>query len=127
MSDTVLPVADPDTAHPIATAWRPLFAHVIDALVRRDPAALHDLPWLVPVPSTAFARMLEAIDAYGETLVPLDARTWETSVAQWMGDHWDVLVALWTAESGCSDLVLDARVFDGDDGVSIELYLVYVP
>lgn len=34
---------------------------------------------------------------------------------------------LWTVESGCSDMVLDARVSETQDGFSIEIHLVYVP
>ena len=126
-TDPVLPDADPDGEHPIATAWRPLFAHVVDALVRRDPTALDGLPWLSPVSPATWEQMVEYVDDYGETLVALDERTWETSVAQWMGDHWEVLVDLVTAESGRSDMVLHAMVRDDDAGIAIETCCVHVP
>jgi hypothetical protein len=44
-----------------------------------------------------------------------------------MGSHWDVLVDLWSVESGRSDMVLDARVSETNDGFLIEIHLVYVP
>jgi len=44
-----------------------------------------------------------------------------------MGTHWEVLVDLWTVESGKSDLVLDARVFEQETGFRIEIHSVYVP
>ena len=53
--------------------------------------------------------------------------TWSTSVAQWMGNHWVVLVDLWTVESGKSDLVLSARAFEGEDGFRFEIDSVHVP
>jgi len=62
-----------------------------------------------------------------ETLAELPDETWATSVSQWMGTHWEVLVDLWTVESGKSDLVLDARVFEQETGFRIEIHSVYVP
>lgn len=44
-----------------------------------------------------------------------------------MGTHWEVLVDLWTVESGASDLVLHAHVLEVKEGFRIELHLVYVP
>jgi hypothetical protein len=64
---------------------------------------------------------------YGETLVELPRETWESSVAQWMGAHWDVLVDLWTEGEGRRDLVLDARVHETESGFRFEVRLVYVP
>ena len=64
---------------------------------------------------------------YGETLIDLPDETWETSVSQWMGPHWDVLVDLWTAESGRSDLVLHVQVFETRSGFRVEIHAVYVP
>jgi hypothetical protein len=49
---------------------------------------------------------------YGCTLVELPEDTWQTSVSQWMETHWEVLVDLWTAEEGRSDLVLAGRVVE---------------
>lgn len=67
------------------------------------------------------------IAEYGETLTELPEESWETSVAQWMDGHWEVLVDLWTVEAGASDLVLSARVFEEGTGVRIEVHMVYVP
>jgi hypothetical protein len=44
-----------------------------------------------------------------------------------MSTHWDVLVDLWTVESGCSDMVLHAHVFEAGKSFRVEVYLVYVP
>lgn len=65
---------------------------------------------------------------YGCTLTELTDETWETSVAQWMLGHWEILVDLRTLEEGRSDLVLHANVYPVGRGVyRFELYLVYVP
>lgn len=44
-----------------------------------------------------------------------------------MISHWDVLVDLWTVESGASDLVLFARVFEVENGFRFEIASVHVP
>ena len=44
-----------------------------------------------------------------------------------MGEYWEVLVDLYTVESGRSDMVLHARVFAENDGYRIEPGMVYVP
>ena len=64
---------------------------------------------------------------YGETLADLPDEAWETSIAQWMGTHWDVLLDLWTVESGRSDMALCARVFEEEDGFRFEIDSVHVP
>ena len=53
--------------------------------------------------------------------------TWTTSVAQWTGSHWDVLVDLWTVESGRSDMVLHTCVAESAGGYQFKIHLVYVP
>jgi hypothetical protein len=60
-------------------------------------------------------------------LVDLPEATWQTSVAMWYGSFWDVLVDLWTAEEGRSDLVLHGRVTESDSGVRFSIHMVYVP
>jgi hypothetical protein len=64
---------------------------------------------------------------YGATLKFLPDETWDTSVCIWAGNHWDVLVDLHTNEEGLSDLVLSARVTDGDPGYRFSFPMVYVP
>lgn len=64
---------------------------------------------------------------YGETLIELPDDAWNTSVSQWMGDHWQVLVDLWTVELGASDVVMNVRVFEIDGGFRAEIDSVHVP
>jgi hypothetical protein len=120
-------VRDENAAHPVASAWRPTLCEIVKAFVRHDYALNQCIPSVAPV-SAETAREIERYVAdYGETLCELPDETWATSVAQWTGSHWDVLVDLWTVESGRSDMVLDARVFETNDGLSVEIHFVCVP
>jgi hypothetical protein len=44
-----------------------------------------------------------------------------------MGNHWDVLVDLWTKEEGRSDLVLGVKVTELAGEPRFTVQLVYVP
>jgi hypothetical protein len=44
-----------------------------------------------------------------------------------MGTHWELLVDLWTAEEGRSDLVLQGDVFETNSGTCFTIRSVYVP
>ena len=80
-----------------------------------------------PVPARTAERIRGKIAAYGASLVDLPPDSWHTSVAQWYGTHWDILVDLWTAEEGRSDLVLAGKIEDSDSGPRFTIQLVYVP
>lgn len=121
------PVKDEHAAHPIADAWRPAFKEIIKAFVEGDFALHRGLQFVMPVSSSTVHQVKTYIAGYGETLAELPDETWETSIAQWMGTHWDVLVDLWTVESGGSDLALSARVFEDRGGFRIEIDSVHVP
>jgi hypothetical protein len=120
-------VKDEHAAHPVASAWRPTLCEVVRAFVRRDYALKQRIPAVAPVSAETARQIEQYVSDYGETLCELPDETWVTSVAQCMGSHWDVLVDLWTVESGRSDMVLDARVSETNDGFLVEIHLVYVP
>jgi hypothetical protein len=120
-------VKDEDAAHPVASVWRPLLRDVINAFVQGDYALVRGLRSIAPVPAGTAYQVRASIAAYGETLADLPDEAWRTSVSQWMGTYWDVLVDLWTVEAGSSDLVLSARIFEVADGFRIEIDSVYVP
>ncbi len=126
-NDAPPPVRDPDKAHPVAAAWRPALQSVVDAFVRADYALSAGVQNVDPVPTDVAAHIRDYIADYGEKLVPIPPETWQTSRAQWMGSHWDVIVDLWTDSEGRSDLVLSARVTESDGEHRIAIRLVYVP
>ena len=76
-----------------------------------------------------FSRIVNAFATqdYGEELVKLPEESWDTSICIWMGDRWDVLIDLWTATEGRSDLVLSAGVSEKDEGQIVNIEMVYVP
>lgn len=129
MTNRIQPaVKDEDAAHPVATAWRPTFHEIVAAFVAGDYGLSRGIASVAPVASSLADAIRTYVADYGETLVELPQATWTSSVAQWMGTHWDVLVDLWTHEGGASDLVLHARVFEVDGGgYRIELDSVHVP
>jgi len=120
-------IKDEDAAHPIASAWRPTLRKIVKALVRGDYALKQSIPFVAPVSAKTASQMKQYVAEYGETLRDLSEETWTTSVAQWTGSHWDVLVDLWTVESGRSDMVLHTIVSEVKGGFRIKIHLVYVP
>lgn len=120
-------VKDADRAHPIASAWRPTLRKIVKAFVRGDYALADKIESVAPVSKSSASQIRTYVAEHGETLVALPDDTWTTSVAQWMEGFWEILVDLWTAESGASDLVLHAEVFEAKDGFRIKVHAVYVP
>lgn len=82
---------------------------------------------VAPIAAATAEQIRDYIEDYGETLTALSDETWESSVAQWIGSYWDVIVDLWTVESGRSDMVLHLRAFDLEGAFRFEIHAVYVP
>jgi hypothetical protein len=121
------PVKDENAAHPIADAWRPALHKIVRALARGDYALKRPITSVAPVSIATARQMKRYISDYGETLCELSEETWQTSIAQWSGARWDVLVDLWTIESGRSDMVLHVLVSELKNSFRIKIHLVYVP
>ena len=118
---------DQNQQQPVASAWRSTLEAIVEAIASGDFALRGGLPG-VPALAPATAQQIEDYLAdYGETLAELSDATWASSVSLWMGDHWDVLVDLWTEESGESDLAMSIRVFEDGGGFRFEVDGVYVP
>ena len=120
-------VKDEDAAHPIAGAWRPMLCEVVRSFVEGDYGLKKSVSGVEPISAKTAEHIRAYLDDYGATLIDLPEDTWQTSVAQWYGTHWDVLIDLWTAEEGRSDLVLQGRIVDSDSGPRFTIHLVYVP
>ncbi len=125
--DTQEPIKDENAAHSIASVWRPTLRQIVDAFVDGDYTLARGLPSVAPIPPAVAKQIAKYLEDYGETLLELPDETWQSSIAQWMGDHWEILVDLWTVESGQSDLVLSGRVFETDGGFQIVVDSVHVP
>ena len=121
------PSRDPDGELAVAPIWRPVFRRIVQAFVQRDYALERAGLAHVTLDPDVPDLVRDVIADHGETLIPLPAATWTTSMARWMDDHWMVLVDLWTDESGPSDLVLHARVMETPDGYRYVVDSVHVP
>jgi len=118
---------DEDAAHPVATAWRPTLREIVKALAEGDYGLTRGVVAVAPVSAATAERIRGYIASYGETLTELPDESWQSSISQWMRTHWEVVVDLWTVESGRSDLVLSMSVFETDDGFRFEIDSVHVP
>jgi hypothetical protein len=128
MTDLLPPaVKDENRAHPLAGEWRPVFKDIVHALVEGDYSLSRQVPHVRPVSSETARQITEYLADYGATLAELPDESWESSVSQWEGEQWDVLVDMWTLEEGGSDLVLGARVYQTGNDLEIEVGLLYVP
>ena len=120
-------VKDEENEHPVASAWRETLRRIVSALAEGD-YRLALAPEGVEFVNDATAKQIaDYVADYGERLVELPDEAWDSSVARWMGSHWDVLIDLWTRAEGRSDLVLQARVYETEGGYRYEVGLVYVP
>lgn len=121
------PEKDEDGGHPVPDVWRPVIRDIVQALVTGDYALAKRIP-SVEAPSKATASQVRTYVAdYGETLVEVPDETWATSESHWAGTHWDVLVDLWTSESGRSDMVLFLRIHEDGAGYLFAIDSVHVP
>jgi len=118
---------DPEREHPVATLWRPVFREVVRAFVAGDFRLRTALAQGLEIDDKTAAHAARYVAQYGETLVELPDETWKSSVAQWSEGYWDVLVDLWTVESGRSDLALSVRVFEAGEGFRFRIVGVWVP
>ena len=120
-------IKDLNAQQPIAGAWRGPLRGVVERLACGDHGLSVGVVGVSPVAPKTAEQIREYVAAYPATLISLPDDTWETSVAQWYGTHWELLVDLWTAEEGRSDLVLFCTVHEADDGYRITVESVHVP
>ncbi|UQV44004.1 hypothetical protein KIV45_19185 [Janthinobacterium lividum] len=120
-------IKDTEDEGPIPSAWRPVLRQIVNAFVLHDYCLSDGVPGVAPVSEETAAQIERHIKNYGATLIQLPKESWNTSVCIWMGDRWDALIDLWTAEEGSSDLVLQVRISEISDGYVMTVYMVYVP
>ena len=100
---------------------------VAEAFRQRDFTLERGVDRVAAIEPDTATRIAGNIDAYGATLTSLPDETWDSSVCMWQVDYWEVLVDLFTAEEGRSDLVMFARVYEQQDGYGFEITSVHVP
>lgn len=122
-----IPAVKDDMQRPVPSVWRPALVRIVDAFVCHDYRLQAGVPGVAPVSDDTAAHIRDYLQDYGATLAVLPEESWETSVCMWAGNHWNVLVDLWTEEEGRSDLVLQVHVREDRDSQIVEVYMVYVP
>lgn len=127
MSDFVAVEMDEDNERPVPTEWRPYLCSIAEALRDGDYCLVGCLPGIKRLEASRAELIKDNIDEYGEALTALPEESWETSVCLWMDGYWQVAVDLFSEESGCTDLILDVRVYKENEGYRYETQLVYVP
>ena len=120
-------VAKNEEEEPVPEVWHSTFEAIVLQFVRGNYAISNQISGVAPVPSETTQQISKYIEDYGATLVPLPKEAWATSVSIWYGNHWSVLVDLFTEEEGASDLVLSTNVTETPRGYRFEIYMVYVP
>lgn len=118
---------DEENAHPIAEEWRTTIREIVRALAEGDYEIVRGIPSVSTPSKKRVEQMRNYVAEFGEALAELPDEAWRTSVSQWMGTHWELLVDLWTHETGRSDLTLNLRVFEDEGGYRFELDSLHVP
>lgn len=119
-------VKDESTEHPVPEIWRQKISSVVNAFIN-DDYTLANIKDVAPVPSETAHQIKEYIEDYDDALIPIPDNGWASSVCLWMGDHWDVLIDLFTESESPSDLVLSAKVFENGTDYDFRIQMVYVP
>lgn len=127
MSEYIVAVEDDLASHPIATDWRPMFAEVVERFVKGDFSLSRPVSGVFPVDPDVATHNKDYVTSYGQPLANLIDKVWDSSCAQWMGSHWDIIIDLCTATEGISDLVLTGKVAKVDGKPMFTVGLIYVP
>ena len=113
-----------EPSSPVPSHWRPALAAVVDRLVAKDYSGLAADGFIAYTSDPNDGSIGTWIDDYPATLVPLPDDAWEFAERGRCVDDpsvWWVVLDLWTAEEGRSDLSMEAtgREIDGQLHVSI--------
>lgn len=125
---SVIPILkDEQSQHAVPSEWRNVFSSIVEAFKEGDFTLTRNILGVRPISEKDAQSIAENIQDYGAQLASLPEEAWHTSVCQWMGGYWDVMIDLHTVEEGRSDLILSARVYEEDSTYFFDIHLVYVP
>ena len=112
----------------VPSIWRGTLAEIVEAFRDGDYCLQRRI---IPGVSKIDERTAEIIAGniayYPCVLASLPPETWKTSVYLWMEDYWEVIVDLYSVDTGCTDLILDVRVYEEPTSYRFDVQLVYVP
>ena len=112
---------------PIPTLWHHSIIAIVEAIKSNDLKQLNNINGIQALTQTDINRFRENIEEYGCNLASLPSMTWQTSVCQWMGDGWEVLIDLFTIEEGLSDLALSMKIVEKGKEFEFRVTSIYVP
>lgn len=112
---------------PVPQVWRRTIERVVNRFVVGDYVLAEEVEGVAPVQPVTATQIGDYVEDYGATLAALNPESWETSLAIWTGDGWEVLVDLSTKEEGQSDLVLHLFVKELGSQFLFDIHMVYVP
>ena len=116
-----------DKEHPIPVALRPIFKRIADAFANEDYGLqAHAIEGVSLADPETAANIADCVAAYGDPLAGLEDATWQRSCYVNIGDHWEALVDLATANEEVSDLTVHSRIFL-DPNLRIIIDSVHVP
>lgn len=108
--------------------WRPTLKAVVAAFAAGDYELSAGIEGVERPTAATAAQIRDYIADYGGTLDELPEASWQTSLWQRATpDSGNIIVDLWTVESGRSDMVLDVSVDIVAGSPKFTVHSVYVP
>ena len=98
-----------DGQQPVPEAFRPSLEGIVRAFASGDYDSKQAVPNVEPIRSIVAQQAREFVEDFGETLVELPEQAWVLSSSTDERGSQEILVDLWTAESGSSDCVGRSR------------------
>jgi len=111
----------------VPSIWQDTLTKIVEALKNKDYQLKKKIPGVEKLSEDDALMIAQNIKDYGDELISLPQKSWETSACLYMGDFWDVFIDLYTEEDGYSDLVLSLRVYESNSDYIFKVHSVYVP
>jgi hypothetical protein len=122
-----MPERNEEIEQAIPTQWRSAIIEIVDDIRNRNLRSGNVSGYDVSIDLDEIEDIYQNIDNYGDALVSLPEDAWQTSVCRWMGSYWCLLIDLFTAEGGLSDLVLFMDVYEHESSTSFKIRSLHVP
>jgi hypothetical protein len=111
---------------PVPTEWRRTISQIVD-LLQQGRYEISRIPGAMPLSEQSIQFIRRIIEEYGASLCALPEETWHSSLYQWMGSYWYVIVDLYTREEGRSDLAMFLKVYRDGGRYRFDVESVHVP
>lgn len=112
---------------PVPTLWRDAIKKLADSFVLNEPYISTEEILVKSIDRETSEINSSNIKDYPDAIGPLRPVTWDSSIYMWMGNEWEILIDLSTAEGKTSDLVMHLKIKESVEGYIIEPGLIYVP